>query len=99
VVYSSWALTYVERSRRTDVARRLHELARGIPAVSWLTAEPPGSAPGVPVPAGLDEDAGDTVLGLRRWRGTTELAPVALGTCHPHGEWVDLAPTSPQRTS
>ncbi|MGW5241802.1 DUF2332 domain-containing protein [Monashia sp. NPDC004114] len=98
VVYSSWALTYVERERRADVATRLRGLASGIPAVSWLTAEPPGSMPGIPVPEGLDEDAGGTVLGLRRWRGGHELEPLCLGTCHPHGEWVDLS-NVPSQTS
>lgn len=94
VVYSSWALTYVETARRADVAGQLDELARGVLAVSWLTAEPPGCVPEVPAPAGLDEDAGGTVLGLRRWRGAAELPPLAVGTCHPHGEWVDLVPMS-----
>ncbi len=90
VVFSSWALTYVERERRADVVTQLRRLAGGIPAVSWLTAEPAGSVPGIPVPDGLDEDSGGTVLGLRRWRGQVELEPLCLGTCHPHGEWVDL---------
>ena len=93
---SSWALTYVERQRRAEVVARLQSLASGIPAVSLLTAEPAGSVPGIRVPDGLSEDSGGTVLGLHRWRGGTGLEPEALGTCHPHGEWVDLDPALSQ---
>ena len=99
VVYSSWALTYVEKDRRMDLAAGIRGLARDIRSVSWLTAEPPGSVPGVPVPPVLAEDAGGTVLGLRRWRDGVEAEPLALGTCHPHGEWIDLTHLPTGQTS
>lgn len=90
VVFSSWALTYADRARRSELADRLDALAREVPALSWLTAEPPGAIPGIPVPRGVREDAGGTVLGLRQWRDGVEQEGLALGTCHPHGEWIDL---------
>ena len=93
VVFSSWALTYVERARRGFVAEVLARCARAVPAVSWDTAEPAGCVPGLPLPEGLPVDDDTTVLGARRWRGGRELAAEAWGTCHPHGEW--LAVTGP----
>ena len=96
VVFSSWALTYVARERRGEQADALAALAADGRPVSWLTAEPPGCAPGIPVP---DEDPGlpptdaSTVLGARRWRAGTELPPAAWGTCHPHGTSLSWTPT------
>lgn len=91
VVFSSWALTYVPRSRRPAVARALRDVATGGMPVSWLSAEPSGCVPGIPVPAGLTAGDSATVLGARRWRAGRELAPIAWGTCHPHGQWIDLS--------
>jgi hypothetical protein len=87
VVYSSWALTYVERSRRVELADRLASLAAGLPVLSWLTAEPPGCVPGLPGLTGAAE--GPTVLGLRRWSGGAEEPPRVVGVAHPHGAWVE----------
>ncbi|MEO6789792.1 MAG: DUF2332 domain-containing protein [Ornithinibacter sp.] len=95
VVFSSWALTYVARERRPRVAEALdHVAAQGVP-VSWVTAEPRGCMPGIPLPPlpllpprAAGEDS--TVLAVRRWREGVETEPRVLGTCHPHGEWVDL---------
>ncbi|GAB3871453.1 DUF2332 domain-containing protein [Terrabacter terrigena] len=88
LVHSSWALTYVDASRRSDLEAEVRALAGDCEVLSWLSAEPPGCAPGIEPPAGVD--GGGTVLGLRRWREGRELEPVTLGTCHPHGAWVDL---------
>ncbi|GAA6526871.1 DUF2332 domain-containing protein [Intrasporangium sp. DVR] len=103
VVYSSWALTYVESSRRAALAERLTALGRDLPALSWLTAEPPGAAPGIAATRGpregSGEGSGETVLGLRRWRAGAEVEPLVLGTCHPHGEWIDLSPAPVASTS
>ncbi|MEP6651224.1 MAG: DUF2332 domain-containing protein [Lapillicoccus sp.] len=91
VVFSSWALTYVDRSRRPKVATALASLARDGRPVTWLTAEPPKCVPGVEAPTERPEDRGQTtVLAARRWRDRSERAPVILGTSHPHGEWVAL---------
>lgn len=90
VAFNSWALTYVERGRRPKVARVLEAMAQGGMPVSWLCAEPPGCVPGIPIPGGMVDGGSGTVLGARRWRDGRELAPVAWGTCHPHGEWIDL---------
>lgn len=90
VVFSSWALTYVARDRRRDLETAMQELSRDVRRLSWLTAEPPGCAPGVTPPPSAPLGGGGTVLGLRRWRSGVELPTVTLGTCHPHGEWLDL---------
>lgn len=89
VVFSSWALTYVRRDRRTLVADTLAELAADGRPVTWATAEPPGAVPGVPAPAD-SPDGGETTLALRRWRAAAELPPTVVGTAHPHAAWLDL---------
>lgn len=91
VVYSSWALTYVDAERRPAIATVLRDAARDRP-VTWLTAEATGCVPGLPVPPELAGRSSETVLGARRWRGGAETTPVVWGTCHPHGEWIDLTP-------
>jgi hypothetical protein len=89
VVFSSWALTYVARPRRTEVPAILAAFAgrTGIP-VWWVTAEPPAGVPGIPLPPGWSADDTGTVLGVRAWRGGDEAPPRLWGTCHPHGEWL-----------
>lgn len=90
VVMSSWALTYVAAPRRLELETRLGALAHDVSALSWLTAEPPGCAPGVAAD-NPPEGGGGTVVGVRRWRGGRELEPMVLGTCNPHGQWIDLS--------
>ena len=89
VVFSSWALTYLDPSRRTALEAEVRAIARDCALLSWLTAEPASCAPGIEPPADVDD--GGTVVGLRRWRDGAERAPLTLGTCHPHGAWVDLS--------
>jgi hypothetical protein len=92
VVFSSWALTYLDRGRRPEVADALAVAAREGRPVTWLTAEPPHCTPGIEAPAERPEDVGQTtVLATRSWRQGSEQPPRVLGTAHPHGEWVDLA--------
>jgi hypothetical protein len=92
VVFSSWALTYLDRGRRAEVADALAVAAREGRPVTWLTAEPPHCTPGIEAPAERPEDVGQTtVLATRSWRQGSEQPPRVLGTAHPHGEWVDLA--------
>ena len=89
VVLTSWALTYLEPARRPDVLHHLRAAATDVRALSWLSAEPPGCVPGLVTPAeGLE---GNTVLGLHRWRDGRALEPMVLGSCHPHGAWVDVS--------
>lgn len=85
VVVSSWALTYVASDRREAVGRTLGAVAASGRPVSWLTAEPPGCVPGLPQPR---TDA--TVLGVHRWRDGRSPTVAVWGTCHPHGDWVEL---------
>ena len=66
VVFSSWALTYVDRARRPDVAKTLAAVAVSGRSVTWLTAEPPHCAPGIDAPPQPEADRGQTtVLGRR----------------------------------
>ncbi len=85
-------MTYLDPARRHELVSHLRSLAHDVPDLTWLSAEPPGCVPGVPVPDGAVD--GDTVIGLSRWRAGVELAPVALGTCHPHGAWIDVDPAA-----
>ena len=94
VVLSSWAMTYLPAPRRRDLAAVLDELAGTVSHLSWLTAEPRGCVPGLDGPEYPVE--GNTVLGLQRWRHGHALPPTVLGTCHPHGAWIDASlPPSP----
>lgn len=90
VVLSSWALDYLTESGRTATEAAIRDAALTASSLSWLTAEPPGSAPGIVQPAGRRDGAAGTIVGLRRWRRGQELPAVSLGVCHPHGQWVDL---------
>ena len=92
VVFSSWAMTYLDRGRRPEVADALAVAAREGRPVTWLTAEPPHCTPGIDPPAERPADVGQTtVLATRSWRQGSEQPPRVLGTAHPHGEWVDFA--------
>jgi hypothetical protein len=93
VVLSSWAMTYLAPPRRLQLAAALDVLSGTVPRLSWLTAEPPGCVPGL----GVAPDAveGNTVLGLHRWRHGRKLAPTVLGSCHPHGRWIDALLPAP----
>ncbi|CAN7385724.1 DUF2332 domain-containing protein [Terrabacter sp. LjRoot27] len=93
VVLSSWAMTYLAPPRRTDLAAALEELARDVPYLSWLTAEPPGCVPGLEGSTVAIE--GNTVLGLHRWRHGRALPSALLGNCHPHGAWIDATLPAP----
>src|SRR5690606_24849922 len=92
VVFSSWALTYVDPPRRAEVGETLAALAAGGRPVSWLTAEPPGGAPGLPAvepTVGLGAAAPPgAVLGARTWRDGAALPAAVRGWSHPHGSWV-----------
>lgn len=92
VVFSSWALTYVVPSRRAVVARTLEGLGGDGRPVSWVTAEPPGCAPGLPdlEPTAWSAETAnaETVLGARLWRNAAELPAAVWGVAHPHGAWL-----------
>ncbi len=90
VLLSSWALSYVPSERRFELEEVLLQLAREVAHLSWLSAEPPGCVPGLRGLADLAGDRGGTVVGVRRWRDGREVPPLTLGSCHPHGQWVDL---------
>ena len=89
VVLTSWAMTYLPAARRRDLVAVLDELAGTVSHLSWLTAEPRGCVPGLD--GHEDPVEGSTVLGLQRWRHGHALPPTVLGTCHPHGTWIDVS--------
>ncbi len=96
VAVTSWAATYVERSRRERIAGALGGFAvsTGLP-VTWCGAEPAGSMPGLgDLPDGLLDSSpeGVTVLAARRWRAGRELPPIVWGIADPHGRWIRLRP-------
>lgn len=93
VVFSSWALTYVSRERRTGIAGILASAASDGP-VSWVTTEPPGCMPGLPdqKPTGDVDPLTGSVVGSRRWRDGGEVPAQVWGSVHPHGNWIDLRP-------
>lgn len=94
VVFTTWALTYVQRERRALVGACLEIVARSGRPVSWVSAEPPGCVPQIVVPKEFEEyveGRPDTVLGMRRWRNGVECAPATVGWSHPHGNWIHLA--------
>ena len=91
VVFHCWALTYVARDRRPDLAAAMDALGSEGRSLSWLSAEAPRVAPGIDapeLPEGHEETQPETVLGLRRWRRGLEVEPLAVGWAHPHGEWL-----------
>ncbi|MEO7447672.1 MAG: DUF2332 family protein, partial [Humibacillus sp.] len=90
VVLSSWALSYLTPEARRAMGEVVRDAAVALPALSWVTAEPPGSAPGIEPPGVGPHEGAGTIVGLRRWRGGRELAALRLGSCHPHGQWLDL---------
>lgn len=89
VVMCSWALTYVERSRRGEIANTLADLADDGRAVSWISAEPTGAVPVVPTVPEREKGDTPTVLGIRRWRDRAETRPELWAEAHPHGAWFD----------
>lgn len=90
VLFSSWAVTYVDPASRARIGEHLAAAAHDGRPVSWVAAEPPGAVPGIPLPDRLRGATGGTVLSARRWREGRELPPTFLGTAHPHGRWIDL---------
>jgi hypothetical protein len=84
VVYHSWALTYIERARRTAFTETLSRAAsrRGGP-VWWVSMEGPGVVPDFVAPSEWP-----TVLGLSRVDPSGEIEHRVLAQCHPYGRWV-----------
>ncbi len=89
VVYWSWFLTYVERSRREALDVML-DLIGQRRSLSVISAEASGVSPRFVDPGrpGDLERETRTVVGVSRWRlGHRRDAVVAR--CHPHLQWID----------
>lgn len=85
VVTTSWVLSYLSSERRASFVAALEGLGAQAD-LSWIFAEAPAYAPGLPYPAGMEE-SDKTVLGLVRWRGGRREVD-HLAVCHPHGYWL-----------
>jgi hypothetical protein len=82
VVTTSWVLSYLTDQERTGFQDVLAEHGARTD-LSWVYAEAPNYAGGLPYPSGLDNPE-LTVLGTVSWRrGRREVRHLA--TCHPHG--------------
>lgn len=84
LVLTSWVLNYLPFERQQAFVECLDRLGAAFD-LSWIVAESPAETPGLPLPAGADEDL--TVVSLVRWRsGRREVERRA--TAHPHGYWI-----------
>lgn len=91
VVLSSWAITYLERSRRQELDQAVSALSADR-RMTWLTVEAPGVVPSIEAPVVADdasaEDRFASVLGCTSVvdgrRTDTRLA-----RCHPHLTWLE----------
>ncbi|MDQ7993953.1 MAG: DUF2332 domain-containing protein [Propionicimonas sp.] len=82
VVTTSWVLTYLTDGDRAAFQEVL--AARGARSdLSWVFAEAPAYAPGLPYPPGM-EASELTVLATVSWRDGVRRVR-HLATCHPHG--------------
>jgi hypothetical protein len=90
LVYHSWVLTYLERSRRAEFEAALDELGRQRD-LTWISAEHPGCMASVPIPDSLPPDVTPTTLARRRWRAGRPIddQPVILAIAQPHAAWLD----------
>jgi hypothetical protein len=89
VVLTSWVLNYLPRDRRDLFVAQL-DLIGARRDVSWVLAESPAAAPGLPVPDEVAESE-LTELVVVRWRdGRRHLHHLA--TVHPHGRWLHWDP-------
>ncbi len=85
VVLNSWVLNYLDEERRRAYVAELARIGAERD-VTWLFAESPGLASGLPFP---DEVVGEhtTALVAATWRnGAREVE--LLGRAHPHGYWL-----------
>ena len=99
VVFHTWALAYVDRSRRVELGKRLARIGRTRPLVE-ISLEAPGIAPAIAVPepdeiglpAGIWDEAA-SVLGLVVHHGDGTVTAGSLARLHAHLEWIAWAPT------
>lgn len=85
VVVTTWALAYFSKQARTAFAAELAAASRHRP-VDWVSVEAPGVVAAVPPVTGADDGA--SAIGLVRFRAGGLADASALGTCHPHGNWL-----------
>ncbi|MGB7961455.1 MAG: DUF2332 domain-containing protein [Propionicimonas sp.] len=89
VITTSWVLNYLDQAARDAFVRELAGIALSRD-LSWVCAESPSLAPGLPCPPGM-ADSSLTLLSVVRWRGGRRSVE-HLATCHPHGYWLRWLP-------
>jgi hypothetical protein len=87
VVFNSWVLAYVERSRRVELEEAIGAIAADGRPVTWLTAEAPTVVAWAGTGEGYDTEPYSSV-GLARWRGGAVTRSV-VAHVHAHLEWID----------
>jgi hypothetical protein len=85
IVTNSWVLSYFSDERRAEYVAALDRIGR-CRDLTWVFAESPTEAPGLPV-APDRADAAGTELTMVRWRAGHRIVD-HLATCHPHGYWL-----------
>ena len=85
VVLNSWVLNYLDRDAREAYVAELDRVG-ATRDLTWVFAESPGLAPGLPFP---DTVAGEhtTALVSARWRAGHRSVDLH-GLAHPHGYWL-----------
>lgn len=90
VVINSWALTYVERARRSTIWDTLDRIGAGR-ELWWWSLEAPGAIEGIEPPehlAGISPTSGTSVGAVTHWhRG--ERSTTVAGITHPHLQWCE----------
>jgi hypothetical protein len=85
VITNSWVLSYFTAERRADYVAELDRMGSR-QDLTWVFAESPAHAPGLPVPPDR-ADATGTELTMVRWRSGARTVE-HLASCHPHGYWL-----------
>ncbi len=85
IVTNSWVLSYFTDERRADYVAALERIGAHRD-LTWVFAESPMQAPGLPV-APDRANASGTELTMVRWRSGRRMVD-PLASCHPHGYWL-----------
>lgn len=85
VVLNSWVLNYLDRHARAAYVAELDRVGASRD-LTWVFAESPGLAPGLPFPDTVDGEH-TTALVSARWRDGHRSIELH-GRAHPHGYWL-----------
>lgn len=85
VVTTTWMLSYLPVDGQRAFVAELDRVGAGRD-LSWIVAESPAQATGLPIPTTAEPEH-RTAVSLVRWRGGRRRVE-RLGTAHPHGYWL-----------